>query len=66
MLRGQVCDAAVGTELAQLGFAAEADVGKERPKVTLYRVLIGAQAEQSLSAAIAAQHQIIQTRQKRR
>lgn len=53
-LRNQGGDAAVGKETAQIGFAAEADVGKERAKVTVFRVLPGAEAEQTLSAVFRA------------
>jgi hypothetical protein len=58
-LRSRAVDAQIGTDIAQQGFAAEAEVGKERPKVTIYRVLIDVEAEQSLSAALREQHQRI-------
>ncbi len=54
-LQGQVVDALVGTDIAQVGFAAENDVGKPRTKVTIIKRMLGRQPETRLSAILAKQ-----------
>ncbi len=51
-VRGQVVDAAVALDIAQLGFASEYAVGKVRRKVTIFRVAREAEAQGTLSDAL--------------
>lgn len=54
-LQGQVCDCLIGTDIAQMGFAREQDVGKARTKVTIIKVTRDKRPEARLSAILAQQ-----------
>ena len=44
-LAGQVVDASIGYDVARPGFAADADIGNRRPKLTIYKALRGGRAK---------------------
>lgn len=52
-IAGQVCDCAVGWDIAQEGFAPEDQVGRKRTKVTVYRTLIGVRRARTLMQLLA-------------
>lgn len=53
-LANQIVDCALGNDVAQVGFANEAQIGQQRTKITIYRVVTQPQPRQSLSQILNA------------
>ena len=52
-LHGHVVDAAIGWDVAQPGFVVrEADIGKKRTKITVYRALRGKRYDKKLTEVL--------------
>jgi hypothetical protein len=49
---GYVCDCLVGVDVAQEGFCREEDVGKQRPKITVVRILHGERSSETITSML--------------
>jgi hypothetical protein len=49
---GYVCDCLVGVDVAQEGFCREEDVGKQRPKITVIRILYGETPDETITSML--------------